>query len=119
MSLQPARQDRDGIAPDLLQRLRKRLESSRALLWALMLAFPFPYIANTAGWLTTELGRQPWTVYGLLRTANGASPTVHSGDALFTLIGFCGLYLVLGLAFVFLVVREIGRGPVVRAAEGS
>ena len=46
----------------------------RALLWVLMLAFPFPYIANTAGWMTAELGRQPWLVYGLLRTADGASP---------------------------------------------
>ncbi len=90
---------------------RKRLEGQRALLWILMLAAPFPYIANAAGWITTELGRQPWLVYGLLRTADGASPTVHSGDALFTLIGFSGLYLVLGLMYVFLVGREIVRGP--------
>src|SRR4029079_3379687 len=46
-----------------LQRVRRRLETSRALLWALMLAFPFPFIANTAGWMTAELGRQPWLVY--------------------------------------------------------
>ena len=90
---------------------RGRLERSRAVLWALLLAFPFPYIANTAGWMTAELGRQPWLVYGLLRTAQGASPSVHSGTALFTLIGFCGLYLVLGLLFVFLVGREIAHGP--------
>jgi cytochrome d ubiquinol oxidase subunit I len=90
---------------------RGKLERSRPLLWVLMLAFPFPYIANSAGWMTTELGRQPWIVYGLLRTENGASPTVHSGDALFTLIGFAGLYLVLGLLYVFLVAREIGHGP--------
>ena len=48
-----------------LQRLRGKLESSRWLLWPLMLAFPFPYIANTLGWMTAELGRQPWLVYGL------------------------------------------------------
>ena len=90
---------------------RKRLERSRPLLWVLMLAVPLPYIANSAGWMTTELGRQPWLVYGLLRTENGASPTVHSGDALFTLLGFAGLYLVLGLLYVFLVLREIGHGP--------
>ena len=107
-----------ALAP--LFRLRKKLDTSRPMLWALMLAFPFPYIANTAGWMTTELGRQPWTVYGLLRTANGASPTVHSGDALFTLIGFAGLYLVLGLADVFRVVRELVRGPApIPAAEAS
>jgi cytochrome d ubiquinol oxidase subunit I len=89
-----------------------RLERTRAMLWVLMLAFPFPYIANTAGWLTTELGRQPWVVYGLMRTVDGASPVVHSGTALFTLIGFCGLYFVLGVLFLFLVGREIAHGPV-------
>ena len=84
---------------------------ARPVLWALMLAFPFPYIANTAGWMTAELGRQPWLVYGLLRTAEGASPTVHAGSTLFTLIGFAGLYFVLGLTFLFLVGREVLHGP--------
>jgi cytochrome d ubiquinol oxidase subunit I len=91
--------------------LRGRLEGCRPMLWLLMLAFPFPYIANTAGWMTAELGRQPWLVYGLFRTAQGASPTVHSGTVLFTLMGFCGLYFVLGLLFFFLVGREIAHGP--------
>jgi cytochrome d ubiquinol oxidase subunit I len=88
-----------------------RLERARWLLWVVMLAFPFPFIANTAGWLTTELGRQPWLVYGLFRTAQGASPMVHSGTALFTLIGFCGLYFVLGVLYLFLISREIAHGP--------
>ena len=91
--------------------LRGRLEGCRPMLWLLMLAFPFPYIANTAGWMTTELGRQPWLVYGLFRTAQGASPTVHSGTVLFTLMGFCGLYFVLGILFFFLIGREIAHGP--------
>jgi cytochrome d ubiquinol oxidase subunit I len=90
---------------------RGRLEHSRPLLWMLMLAFPFPYVANTAGWMTTELGRQPWLVYGFLRTARGASPSVHAGTALFTLIGFCGLYFVLGLLFLYLVGHEVAHGP--------
>jgi cytochrome d ubiquinol oxidase subunit I len=93
------------------QNLRGRLETSRGLLWVLMLAFPFPYIANTLGWMTAELGRQPWLVYGLFRTADGHSRVVSSGDTVFTLIGFFGLYQVLGLLFLFLVGREIGRGP--------
>jgi len=88
-----------------------RLHVTRPVLWALMLAFPFPYIATAAGWITTELGRQPWIVYGLLRTKDGASSNVSSGTALFTLIGFTGLYFVLGLLFVFLVGREIAHGP--------
>ena len=97
--------------------LRRRLERSRPALWVLMLSFPFPYIATTAGWMTAELGRQPWLVYGLLRTALGASPTVHSGTVLFTLIGFCGLYFVLGVLFLFLIGHEIQRGPEAGAAE--
>jgi cytochrome d ubiquinol oxidase subunit I len=88
-----------------------RLARSRKLLWVLMLAFPLPYIAVTAGWLTAELGRQPWVVYGLQRTADAASPNVHAGTALFTLIGFCGLYLVVGVLFLFMIGREIAHGP--------
>ena len=56
-----------------VQRIRGRLESNRWLLWPLMLAFPFPYIANTLGWMTAELGRQPWLIYGLFRTSEGYS----------------------------------------------
>ncbi len=100
-----------------LQLARGRLEKSRPLLWVLMLAFPFPYIATTAGWMTAELGRQPWLVYNLLRTADGSSPTVHGGSALFTLIGFAGLYFVLGLLFLYLIAREVGHGP--RSLERS
>jgi cytochrome d ubiquinol oxidase subunit I len=90
---------------------RGTLARARPLLWTMMLAFPFPYIANTAGWMTAELGRQPWILYGLIRTSEGPSPLVHPGSALFTLIGFAGLYLVLGLLFVFLVMREVAHGP--------
>jgi cytochrome d ubiquinol oxidase subunit I len=99
------------MALGTLQEWRGRLEGSPALRWALMLAFPFPYIATTAGWLTAELGRQPWLVFGLYRTAQGASATVHSGSALFTLIGFCGLYFVLGILYLYLVGREVAHGP--------
>lgn len=94
-----------------LQRWRGRLEKSRALLWALMLAFPFPYIATTAGWMTAELGRQPWLIFNVFRTTQGASYAVSGGNVLFTLLGFVGLYFVLGLLFLFLVAREIFHGP--------
>ena len=93
------------------ERWRGRLDSNRGLLWVLMLAFPFPYIANTLGWMTTELGRQPWSIYGLFRTRDGYSKAVSNGDTIFTLIGFTGLYFVLGLLFLYLVGREIARGP--------
>ena len=90
---------------------RGTLYESRALLWLLMLMLPFPYIATTAGWITAELGRQPWLIYGLMRTAAGFSPHVSAGNALFTLIGFMGMYTVLGILFLFLVRREIEEGP--------
>jgi cytochrome bd ubiquinol oxidase subunit I len=90
---------------------RRRLFESRWMLWILMLATPFPFIANTAGWLTAELGRQPWLVYGLLRTSEGASPLVSSGNVLFTLIGFAGMYLIMGLLYFVLMVREVAHGP--------
>ena len=93
------------------QNWRGQLESSTMLLWVLMLAFPFPYIANTLGWVTAELGRQPWLVYGLFHTRDGYSKVVSNGDTIFTLIGFAGLYFVLGLLFLFLVGREIAHGP--------
>ena len=90
---------------------RGRLFRSRWMLWILMLAVPFPYIANTAGWITAEVGRQPWLVYGLYRTADGYSRNVSSGNAMFTLIGFTGMYTVLAILFLFLVRREIDHGP--------
>jgi cytochrome bd ubiquinol oxidase subunit I len=90
---------------------RKRLLETRALLWGLMLALPFPYIANTAGWLTAELGRQPWLIYGLMRTRDGSSTVVSTGNILFTLLGYMGLYALLSLLFFFLFVRIVSRGP--------
>jgi cytochrome d ubiquinol oxidase subunit I len=90
---------------------KDRLMRCRAALWVLMLAFPFPYIATTAGWMTAELGRQPWLVYGLMRTAHGNSDRVSAGSVAFSTLGFMGLYVVIGLLFVFLVGRAIARGP--------
>ena len=88
-----------------------KLFSSRWALWILMVSFPFPYIANTAGWMTAEVGRQPWLVYNLLRTVAGSSPTVSAGNGLFTLLGFLGMYFVIGVLFLFLVVKLINEGP--------
>jgi cytochrome d ubiquinol oxidase subunit I len=90
---------------------RRRLHVSRWALWALLLSFPLPYIANTAGWMTAELGRQPWLIYGLMRTSEGFSNTVSASNVLFTLLGFMGLYALLGLLFTVLIYREISYGP--------
>ncbi len=96
---------------------RGTLFRSKAMLWTLLLALPFPYIANTAGWMTAEVGRQPWLIYGLMRTAEGASPQVAAGNAWFTLLGFMGMYTVLSILFLFLVYREIDHGPEPAAAS--
>jgi cytochrome bd ubiquinol oxidase subunit I len=90
---------------------RGKLYESRWMLWMLMICIPLPFIANTAGWMTAELGRQPWLIYGLMRTAHGVSPRVSSGNAWFTLIGFMGMYAVLTILWLFLVYREIEKGP--------
>ncbi|WMI67082.1 cytochrome ubiquinol oxidase subunit I [Aestuariibaculum sp. YM273] len=94
-----------------IQLFRKKLFTTKWILWALLFMVPFPYIANTTGWYTAELGRQPWLVYNLLRTTEGISPTVSSGNTLFTLLGFIGLYLLLGLLFLILVGKIIYKGP--------
>jgi cytochrome bd ubiquinol oxidase subunit I len=98
---------------------RRQLFRARWMLWVLMLSFPFPFIANTAGWMTAELGRQPWLVHGLMRTEHGFSPTVSAGNGLFTLLGFMGMYTVLSMLFLFLIWREVGHGPEFLGAEGS
>src|SRR6202012_2386408 len=90
---------------------RGALDRTRPVLWGLMLAFPFPYIATTAGWTTAELGRQPWVVYGLMRTAHGTSPTVAAGGVVFSTLGYAGLYLVLGVLFLWLPLCAGRRGP--------
>ena len=108
-----------GNGHDLYRRLggrdgllwRGKLFSSRWMLWMLLLMLPFPYIANTAGWITAELGRQPWLVFGLMRTADGYSKTVSAGNGIFTLLGFMGMYTMLGILFLFLVRQEVEQGP--------
>jgi len=90
---------------------RKKLEYSRWFLWLLLLSVPLPYIANEAGWVVTEVGRQPWIIYNVLLTANANSQNVSTGEIIFTLIGFVGLYIVLGLLFLYLVGASIVHGP--------
>ncbi len=90
---------------------RQRLFDCRRTLWAFLLLWPFPFIANTAGWVTAEAGRQPWVVYGELATKDAVSPDLSGGNAMFTLLGFAGLYLLLGVLFLLITGREIAHGP--------
>ncbi len=97
---------------------RGNLYTTRSVLWIILLCAPLPYIANTAGWMTAEVGRQPWLVYGLMRTTDGYSKYVHAGNGLFTLLGFMGLYTLLAMVFLFLVGRVIAAGPLDEPRQG-
>jgi cytochrome d ubiquinol oxidase subunit I len=99
------------VAAFLLWRRRLWVSESRWALWLLLLATPFPFIANIAGWLTAELGRQPWVIYGLLHTADGVSPLLQTGNVLFSLIGFAGMYTVISILWLVVMAQEIVRGP--------
>jgi cytochrome d ubiquinol oxidase subunit I len=89
------------------------------MLWVLMIAMPFPYIANEAGWVVAEAGRQPWSVYELQRVAHASSTNVTAGMTYFTLIGFMGLYLVLGILYLLLFARIVNQGPEALDAAGA
>jgi cytochrome d ubiquinol oxidase subunit I len=106
-----------GLAGLLLW--RGKLYESRWILWPILLSFPFPYIATTAGWMCAEIGRQPWIVYGLIRTSAGSSPHIGAGTSLFTLLGFLGMYSILSILFVVLVYHIIHEGPQTHDHEHS
>jgi cytochrome d ubiquinol oxidase subunit I len=106
------------MALSLLLLWTGRLFVARWMLWILVLCAPLPYVANTAGWMTAELGRQPWLIYGLMRTANGYSKYVGAGNGMFTLLGFMGLYTLLAIVFLFLIGRILTHGPADETADG-
>lgn len=91
--------------------VRGALYRQKWLLWCLMCGLPFPFIANTTGWLTAEFGRQPYVAHGLLRTAEGFSEQVSGGNAAFTLLGFAGMYSFVSVVFLLVVFRIVARGP--------
>ena len=88
----------------------KKLESSPLYLWIMMLAMPLPYLAAEAGWIVTEVGRQPWIVYGLMKTADAVSP-VSPSQVLPSLIGFVVLYSLLGILAYYLMFQFARKGP--------
>ncbi len=90
---------------------RGRLFRTRWLLWCFVPAVLGPQIANQVGWFAAEVGRQPWIVYGLLRTEDGVSRTVSAQEVLASLIMFGVIYLLLGALFVFLLNNKIKHGP--------
>jgi cytochrome d ubiquinol oxidase subunit I len=98
---------------------RERIDASRTLLAALAPAIVLPYVANSTGWIFTELGRQPWIVFGLQKTAAGVSPAVSTGELLVTLIGFTAIYGVLMAADIYLLEKYATAGLPVEAPASS
>jgi cytochrome d ubiquinol oxidase subunit I len=90
---------------------RGRLENSRLLLWLLTLSVLGPQIANQAGWWAAEVGRQPWIVYGLLRTSEALSRVVTAHQVVASMVMFSVVYLLLFAVFVFLLNDKIRHGP--------
>jgi cytochrome bd ubiquinol oxidase subunit I len=95
----------------LLLMRRKRLESSHRFLRLAVLSAFLPPLANLTGWIFTEMGRQPWVVYGLLKTSDARSPLVGSGSIIITIVGYTLLYGVLLIVGGKLFLREIAHGP--------
>jgi cytochrome d ubiquinol oxidase subunit I len=90
---------------------RGRLSRARWLLWLLVFSVLGPHLANQLGWVTAEIGRQPWIVHGLMRTEAGVSPSVSAVEVWVSLIMFTAVYVLLFVLFIFLLDRKIKHGP--------
>jgi len=90
---------------------RGTLFEKRWLLWIFVVAVLGPYLANQAGWIAAEVGRQPWVVYGLLRTSKAVSPAVSGGQVLTSIIMFGLIYLMLFAVWVYVMNEKIKNGP--------
>ncbi len=102
-------------------RWRGRLETTRWYLWCTYLSFPTGFIAVLTGWYTAEVGRQPWVVYGLLRTSDAVTPSLSTGDVAFSLAGYVLVYAVVfsfGLHYIYCLLRD-GPGPEAKPASGA
>jgi cytochrome d ubiquinol oxidase subunit I len=98
--------------------LRKKVEQAGKWFLSMMLiGISLPIIANSSGWIMTEIGRQPWTVFGLITTENSISPNVSAGSILFSLIVFTAIYAVLAAVMAYLFVKVIKKGPYAEEAD--
>jgi cytochrome d ubiquinol oxidase subunit I len=97
--------------------LKHRLERNRLLLWLIFLSFPLPFLAILTGWFTAEVGRQPWAVYGVLRTADAMTPFLTTRAATISLVIFCAVYAFIFSFGTFYIYRLIHTGPVGKLFE--
>jgi cytochrome d ubiquinol oxidase subunit I len=98
---------------------RRKLPGARRYLRALVWAVPLPYLANELGWISAEVGRQPWAVYHVLRTSDAASAVVPAGNILFSLVLFALIYALIGAAGLAIILRAVRRGPGDEAAAAG
>lgn len=89
--------------------LRKNIEKFKLFLWSVIFLIPTPIIANWAGWIVAEHGRQPWTIYGLLKTKDSVS-SLSTPEVTFTLFAFVGIYLILLILWIFITIKIISKG---------
>ncbi|PLS03542.1 cytochrome ubiquinol oxidase subunit I [Neobacillus cucumis] len=90
---------------------KEKLSNSRLFLKLLLPTISFPFFANTFGWVMTEVGRQPWTVFGLMTTSDAVSPNVPAGTILFSIILYILVFTILAGVMIYLIIREIKKGP--------
>jgi cytochrome d ubiquinol oxidase subunit I len=90
---------------------RDRIEQSRLVLWLIFLSFPLPFIATLTGWFTAEVGRQPWTVYGVLRTADALTPFLTTRAAAISLVVYCLVYSFIFFFGIYYINRLLRTGP--------
>jgi cytochrome bd ubiquinol oxidase subunit I len=91
--------------------IKDRIEENRALLWCTFFSFPLPYIAILTGWFTAEVGRQPWTIYGILRTSEALTPFLTAREAAISIVVFCSVYLFIFSFGVLYIYRLLRTGP--------
>ena len=91
--------------------VKGRLEQNRLLLWCVFLSFPLPHIAILTGWFTAEVGRQPWTVFGVMRTADALTPFLTTREAAISIVVFCSVYLFIFSFGVLYIYRLLRAGP--------
>lgn len=101
----------------LFKQWRGKLETSTGYLKWMVPAISLPFIASFTGWIMSEVGRQPWVVYGLMKTADGISPNVSAGGILFSLIAFSLIYALLAVAMAYLFIKVIKQGPYYQKVE--
>jgi cytochrome d ubiquinol oxidase subunit I len=91
--------------------LKDRIDGQRRLLWAIFMSFPLPFIATWTGWFTAEVGRQPWTIYGLQRTADAVTPNLAAGVVLTSLLFFVAIYTLIFSFGTLYIYRLLRAGP--------